>query len=98
MTTARCSTPRSGSDGGTKRGTARCWPQTEALKAALQRPRPDSAPRAARPNRPAHLRPAHLAGPIAGAWHDRLDAERKPVRGDVPATSFYHLFNVSRIP
>jgi mannose-6-phosphate isomerase len=34
----------------------------------------------------------YLAGPIAGGWIDKFDAQGRPSVEHIPASTFYHLF------
>jgi mannose-6-phosphate isomerase len=76
--------------GNCKRGSARCWPQTEALKAVCVGAGLDGklAPDAIVSRLFAH----HLSGPVPGSWWDRVDEQLNPCVDKVPATTFYHLF------
>lgn len=70
--------------------SARLWPQTERLKAAL----------AAAPLEPRFWTTAALAGkgllkyldtPVPGLWRDRMNADGSFVDEPAPASSFYHI-------
>ena len=65
--------------------TARLWPQTERLKAALIFDTPAAAVSAA------HGLAQYLATPARGAWRDKMLADGGFVEEPAPATSFYHL-------
>jgi mannose-6-phosphate isomerase len=74
----------------------RCWATCEALKAAASRfasgrGPPDIAIAQAGRSLKA-LRSLFLAGPFAGGWIDRVDANGKPLLDHVPASTLYHLF------
>jgi mannose/cellobiose epimerase-like protein (N-acyl-D-glucosamine 2-epimerase family) len=80
-------------DGSVLKGTHRCWPNTEALKAHLvTRDRGDvrdiSRICAATDN----LFQYFLTVPVKGAWVDQLDAARRPSADKIPASTLYHLF------
>jgi mannose-6-phosphate isomerase len=68
-------------------GSARLWPQTEWLKAALW----------LAPGDPAEALRAigglekYFATPVAGLWRDKLDANGAFVEEFAPASSFYHI-------
>ena len=66
-------------------GTARLWPQTEHLKAAVVLGDEAQALRAARGLA------QYLDVPARGAWRDKLQADGTFVEEPAPATSFYHL-------
>lgn len=70
--------------------SARLWPQTERLKAAL----------AAAPHEPRYWETAVSAGrgllkyldtPVRGLWRDRMNADGSFVDEPAPASSFYHI-------
>jgi mannose-1-phosphate guanylyltransferase / mannose-6-phosphate isomerase len=65
--------------------TARLWPQTERLKAALALGGEAEALRAA------NGLARYLDTPARGAWRDKLGADGRFVDEPAPATSFYHL-------
>ncbi len=80
-------------DGQVLRQTMRCWPQTEALKAALvgvEESAPGSDDAAARICEGLFSR--YLSGVPKGLWRDQFDAEEHNIAEDVPASTFYHLF------
>jgi mannose-1-phosphate guanylyltransferase/mannose-6-phosphate isomerase len=66
-------------------GSARLWPQTEHLKAAVVLGDEAQGLRAARGLA------AYLDTPARGAWRDKLQADGTFVEEPAPATSFYHL-------
>lgn len=66
-------------------GSARLWPQTEHLKAALALGTEAEAVRAA------EGLAQYLDTPARGAWRDKLAADGTFVDEPAPATSFYHL-------
>jgi mannose-6-phosphate isomerase len=73
------------SDGTVKSASARLWPQTERLRAALGRADLPAA-------RAAHAAIAdYLVGVTAGAWRDRRLADGSWAHGPAPASSGYHL-------
>jgi len=72
---------------------ARCWPQTEALKAAIvfEKAGVESAADLRRQMIDV-LFDHYLAGPVPGGWIDVIDSEGAPVSTDMPASTFYHVF------
>ncbi len=66
--------------------TARLWPQTEFLKAALVLGDPREALMAANALR------RYLETPVRGVWRDRMRADGGFVEEPAPATSLYHLY------
>lgn len=65
--------------------SARLWPQTEHLKAALVMEDAESALQAANTLR------AYLITPTTGGWFDKLSVEGSFKREASPASSFYHI-------
>lgn len=65
--------------------TARLWPQTEFLKAALILGETEDALTACNALR------RYLDTPVRGVWRDRMRADGSFVEEAAPATSFYHL-------
>ncbi|WDZ80914.1 AGE family epimerase/isomerase (plasmid) [Ensifer adhaerens] len=79
-------------DGSVRDGGARLWPQTERLKAAVARyQRLGSEGEASEIVRAYNGLCAYLNAPVAGIWHDRLNADGTWVEEDAPASSFYHI-------
>ena len=77
------------------RTTARLWPQTELLKAAilLGRDRPDDAINFtswAEASAAGLWR--YLETPVAGLWRDQISADGQLDNAPAPGSSFYHLF------
>lgn len=68
-----------------RRATARLWPQTERLKAALLL-RQETEARAA-----AQSLWRYLQTPQPGLWHDRMDREGYFADEPAPASSLYHI-------
>jgi mannose-1-phosphate guanylyltransferase/mannose-6-phosphate isomerase len=66
--------------------TARLWPQTELLKAALAQGDETHALMAANTLR------RYLQTPVRGVWRDRMLGDGSFVNEPAPATSFYHLY------
>ena len=79
-------------DGAMHDPTARLWPQTERLKAALARRRrtnsPEESDEAARAYSGLKL---YLATPTPGTWRDKLQSNGAWVDEPSPASSFYHI-------
>jgi len=73
-------------DGRVKDVAKRLWPQTEQLKAQCALGLPGAQATLDRIFRH-FLEPA-----LVGAWVDRLNIHNVPLKGPVPASSFYHLF------
>ncbi len=80
-------------DGTVKIATARCWPQTEWLKAALARlgRTGDAAGEAADVGRARTALLGYREGAVAGAWRDRRLADGSWAEGPAPASSAYHI-------
>lgn len=73
--------------------SARLWPQTEALKAALVRHEDGEAAAAGEIARLTDTLFAHyLATEPPGLWQDRVDVRGRGLAQDVPASTLYHLF------
>ncbi len=79
-------------DGTVKMASARLWPQTEHLKAALDRARRTGAPADAADAGRAHAALlAYLTDAHPGAWRDRILADGGWAPGPSPASSGYHV-------
>lgn len=80
-------------DGSRVSSSARCWPQTEALKAAIsfQRRGMDSAG-AMRKQMLDVLFDQYLAQPLPGGWVDARDDQGRNIAADMPSSTFYHVF------
>lgn len=79
-------------DGAGQSATARCWPQTEALKAAIAlEKRGVSGATALRRQMIDVLFDHYLAQPVYGGWVDAIDANGKPIAADMPASTLYHV-------
>lgn len=73
--------------------TARCWPQTEALKAAIAFEKCGLA--AAKDLKKSMLKllfERYLDGPIEGGWYDRIDETGRICAVDMPSSTFYHVY------
>ncbi len=74
------------------RGSRRCWPQTEALKAHITAARWWDEDVSASVERLFQgLFDTYLNVTPPGAWQDQFDAEGQPMAKAVPASSFYHV-------
>ncbi|MFZ3007511.1 MAG: AGE family epimerase/isomerase [Phenylobacterium sp.] len=71
-------------------GTARLWPQTEHLKAALILDDLDAALEAANGLR------RYLETPRVGVWRDKMGLDGHFQEGPAPATSLYHLITACK--
>lgn len=80
-------------DGAFVSNTARCWPQTEALKAAIEFEKVGlvSAP-AFRKRMLEILWTHYLDGPIIGGWYDAINQNGKVTALDMPSSTFYHIY------
>lgn len=80
-------------DGRILKSTMRCWPQTEALKAALVRHEEgEPAARAEIGRLCDGLFSRYLATEPSGLWQDQFDKKGQGLARDVPASTLYHLF------
>jgi mannose-6-phosphate isomerase len=78
--------------GGQKTLTARLWPQTERLKAALARLEATGEAAYARDAAAAYDGLAlYFAAAPEGLWRDRMDADGRFVQEPAPASSLYHI-------
>lgn len=73
-------------DGQVKRGSARLWVQTEALRAHAAMGQASEIPRIVD-----NLLGRYFAHPVMGAWTDQLDAAFAPAGDAIPASSLYHV-------
>ncbi|WP_306117387.1 MULTISPECIES: AGE family epimerase/isomerase [unclassified Roseitalea] len=79
-------------DGARQSERARCWPQTEALKAALafeRRGLVGAAP--LRAQMIDLLFGRYLGQPAAGGWFDAIDARGRVAAPDMPSSTLYHV-------
>ena len=70
----------------------RCWPQCEALKSFAVEHKVGR--RNCRTRSEALLErmfDRFLTGPVAGGWIEHIDAQGRPLRQDIPASTLYHL-------
>ncbi len=83
-----------GRDGTVKQGSARLWPQTEALKAHIVMHRRDPHGDAGRliPQVVRNFGGRFFRGCPPGAWMDQLDAAGDPAADKIPTSSLYHVF------
>lgn len=71
----------------------RLWVQTEAVKAQIARRESAGDERAGEQmERLVSALFARYMGAGSGSWFDRLDRSGRPIPGDTPASSFYHVF------
>ncbi len=77
--------------GAVVRGSARLWPQTEALKAHAVMLRRGAEVGPAVDAVLTNLRTRYLCGCPLGAWTDQLNESFRPVSSGIPTSSFYHL-------
>lgn len=73
--------------------TARCWPQTEALKAAIAFEKAGLS--VAADFKLAMLEilfEYYLDAPIAGGWYDQIDETGRICAPDMPSSTFYHIY------
>ncbi|HVZ29771.1 MAG TPA: AGE family epimerase/isomerase [Asticcacaulis sp.] len=79
-------------DGRPKDQTARLWPQTERLKAAMARLRRTGDASEMEEAVKAYTGLAlYFETPARGVWRDRLKADDAWIEEDAPASSFYHI-------
>jgi mannose-6-phosphate isomerase len=82
-----------GRDGTTQARSYRLWPQTEALKAhCVMARRGDHAADGAIAAIADDLLNNFFTNCPRGAWRDRFDAKGAAASGDIPTSSFYHVF------
>jgi mannose/cellobiose epimerase-like protein (N-acyl-D-glucosamine 2-epimerase family) len=80
-------------DGTSAATTFRCWAQTEFAKALLVRhERQVAGADLLAASTLDNLRRRYLAGPVRGAWFERLGPGGAPISASIPATTLYHLF------
>ena len=80
-------------DGSIRNPSARLWPQTERLKAALARYRRtgEAEERQSRRRRPMPGLVQYFDTPARGAWRDKLKADGAWVDEPAPGSSLYHI-------
>jgi len=79
-------------DGSDMSVTARCWPQTEALKAAIAfEKRGASSPADLKRDMLRLLFERYLVGPVAGGWYDSIDETGRICARDMPSSTLYHV-------
>ncbi len=83
-----------GRDGTVRRGSARLWPQTEALKAhGVMARDPGNAEAHAAVERTTDAMLGHyFANVPRGGWMDQFDEHGRPMSDRMPTSSFYHVF------
>lgn len=80
-------------DGSFVSDSARCWPQTEALKAAIAFEKQGMASAAAFRKQMLDVLATHyIDGPIDGGWYDAIDAHGAVSAPDMPSSTFYHIY------
>lgn len=73
--------------------TARCWPQTEALKAAIAFEKAGLSVAADFKLSMLEILFEHyLDGPVIGGWYDRIDETGRMCAPDMPSSTFYHIY------
>lgn len=81
------------SDGSSISSRARCWPQTEALKAAIILEKSGMAAASKlRADMLQLLFDRYIDGPIEGGWYDAIDTDGQVNAPDMPSSTFYHIF------
>ncbi|MEL6818884.1 MAG: AGE family epimerase/isomerase [Pseudomonadota bacterium] len=91
QTKAACDTMRPDGTGLSNR--ARCWPQTEALKCAIEMEKLGvGGASALRAQMVDVLFDHYLSKYQPGGWCDAISAAGKPVAADMPSSTFYHVF------
>ncbi|GAB4361987.1 MAG: hypothetical protein Kow0026_25460 [Oricola sp.] len=79
-------------DGSGVETTARLWPQTEALKAAITFEKKGLVVAAElRQRMVSVLFTRYLDRPVAGGWYDAIDMQGRVMAPDMPSSSFYHV-------
>ncbi|MEN0000248.1 MAG: AGE family epimerase/isomerase [Pseudomonadota bacterium] len=72
---------------------ARCWPQTEALKCAIEMEKLGIGGATALRTQMVDVLFDHYLGKNQdGGWCDAIDRNGKQVAGDMPSSTFYHVF------
>ncbi len=80
-------------DGSFVSGRARCWPQTEALKAAIAMENDGLASATALQTKMLDVLQTHyIDGPIKGGWYDAINDNGYVAAPDMPSSTFYHLY------
>ena len=73
--------------------SSRTWPNTERIKAAIALHELDGTnPSPVIESSAALLFDRYLGRTLPGTWVDLVDADGKPVPGNAPASTFYHVF------
>ncbi|MDD9908416.1 MAG: AGE family epimerase/isomerase [Ahrensia sp.] len=79
-------------DGSPRHQSARCWPQTEWLKAELALARSGQRHAVYAAERVAERLWSHYVEPAPeGLWNDVCDVAGQPISQSVPASTFYHI-------
>ena len=80
-------------DGTFVSNNARCWPQTEALKAAIAFENVGVASASALRKQMLEILSTHyIDGPIVGGWYDAINADGEVTAPDMPTSTFYHIY------
>lgn len=80
-------------EGGFVSNNARCWPQTEALKAAIiLEENGVASAEAFRKQMLDVLLRHYIDGPIAGGWYDAINSAGQVTAPDMPSSTFYHIY------
>ena len=80
-------------DGTVHRGSRRCWPQTEAIKACCAAfEAGDTNMRSCAEALIERLLDTFVGRPIPGGWLDHIDERGAPIVSFIPASTLYHLF------
>lgn len=80
-------------DGKFVSNNARCWPQTEALKASIAFEKAGMVSATAFKKQMLEiLMMRYINGPIDGGWYDAIDAQGKVSAPDMPSSTFYHIY------
>ena len=80
-------------DGSFVSSRARCWPQTEALKATIMMENNGLASAAAFKTKMLDVLLTHyIDGPLKGGWYDAINANGHLAAPDMPSSTFYHLY------
>lgn len=74
------------------KGSRRCWPQTEIVKAWIAQAEAGSEDAAFKAREAlGRLQQYYLRHPVAGGWYDQFDASGRSMVDFIPASTFYHV-------
>lgn len=80
-------------DGSFVSNSARCWPQTEALKASIAFENVGTKSASALRKQMLDILLTHyIDGPVDGGWYDAIDFDGKVTAPDMPTSTFYHIY------